>query len=87
MPLTSPLQPRYHRGITDAPARPRRPRYPIPDAVREALAARRPVEAYEARPAYQRNDYLGWIVLGQRPATREKGSTKRSTNSPPAMST
>ncbi|WP_081744050.1 YdeI/OmpD-associated family protein [Ensifer aridi] len=28
--------------------------------------------AYAARPAYQRNDYLGWISQAKREATREK---------------
>lgn len=28
--------------------------------------------AYDARPAYQRNDYLGWIAGAKRPETREK---------------
>ena len=28
--------------------------------------------AYAARPAYQRNDYLGWIARAKRPATRQK---------------
>ena len=28
--------------------------------------------AYEARPWYQRNDYLGWIARAKRPETREK---------------
>ena len=31
----------------------------MPDYVREALRARGLMEAYEARPPYQRNDYLG----------------------------
>lgn len=33
----------------------------------EGLAA-----AYGARPAYQRNDYLGWIARAKRAETREK---------------
>lgn len=28
--------------------------------------------AYDGRPAYQRNDYLGWINRAKRPETREK---------------
>lgn len=28
--------------------------------------------AYDARPAYQRNDYLGWIARAKRPATQER---------------
>jgi uncharacterized protein YdeI (YjbR/CyaY-like superfamily) len=29
-------------------------------------------EAYAARPAYQRNDYLGWTAKGKRPETQAK---------------
>jgi hypothetical protein len=28
--------------------------------------------AYDARPPYQRNDYLGWIARAVRPATRAR---------------
>jgi hypothetical protein len=35
---------------------------PMPDDIREALEQRDLIQAYEARPAYQRNDYLGWIA-------------------------
>ncbi|UVK50647.1 YdeI/OmpD-associated family protein [Mesorhizobium sp. AR02] len=45
---------------------------PMPDAVRAALAERRLMTAYEARPDYQRNDYLGWIGRAKRPDTRRK---------------
>jgi uncharacterized protein YdeI (YjbR/CyaY-like superfamily) len=34
---------------------------PMPDSVRQALELRGLIEAYERRPPYQRNDYLGWI--------------------------
>ncbi len=44
----------------------------MPDAIRAALEARGLTAEYEARPAYQRNDYLGWIAGGQRPETRQK---------------
>jgi uncharacterized protein YdeI (YjbR/CyaY-like superfamily) len=27
---------------------------------------------FEARPAYQRNDYLGWIARARRESTRQK---------------
>ena len=30
------------------------------------------MEAYRARPPYQRNDYLGWIARAKLPATRQK---------------
>jgi len=45
---------------------------PMPDAVRRALVQRRLVQAYERRPAYQRNDYLGWIARARREETRQK---------------
>jgi uncharacterized protein YdeI (YjbR/CyaY-like superfamily) len=30
------------------------------------------MEAYHARPAYQQNDYLGWIESAKKPETRQK---------------
>ena len=51
---------------------PRRERYPMPDAVRDALAAEGLDDAYGARPPYQRNDYLGWIASAKREATRAR---------------
>jgi hypothetical protein len=39
-----------------------RPLPPMPENVRAALKKRGLTEAYEARPDYQRNDYLGWIA-------------------------
>lgn len=45
---------------------------PMPDFVRDALNARGLMEAYEARPAYQRNDYLWWIASPKREETRQK---------------
>ncbi len=50
----------------------RRPRNPMPDDVLELLERRRLLSAYEERPAYQRNDYLGWIGRAKRPETRAK---------------
>lgn len=46
--------------------------HPMPDEVRAALESRGLVAAYESRPAYQRNDYLGWIARAKRPETRER---------------
>ncbi len=45
---------------------------PMPEHVRDALRARGLMSAYEARPDYQRNDYLGWIVRAKREETRRK---------------
>lgn len=44
----------------------------MPDFVWDALDEAGLVEAYEARPPYQRNDYLGWIGNAKRDATRRK---------------
>lgn len=45
---------------------------PMPDWIRDELVARGLLAAYEARPAYQRNDYLGWIGRARREDTRRK---------------
>ncbi|MGH6925720.1 MAG: YdeI/OmpD-associated family protein [Propylenella sp.] len=50
----------------------RRPRYPMPDYVRRALTRNGVAAAYRDRPAYQQNDYVGWIERAKRPETREK---------------
>ncbi|WP_281396798.1 YdeI/OmpD-associated family protein [Mesorhizobium silamurunense] len=44
----------------------------MPEDVRAVLAERGLMAAYDARPDYQRNDYLGWIVRAKRPETRRK---------------
>lgn len=44
----------------------------MPDFVSQALAARGLEQAYRDRPAYQQNDYIGWITRAKRyrrPAT------------------
>lgn len=51
---------------------PPRPRYPMPDFIREALEARGVMDAYRARPPYQQNDYIGWIMRAKRIETQEK---------------
>lgn len=50
----------------------RRPRYPMPDFVRQALNERGLMEAYQKRPAYQQNDYVGWINRARRRETKDK---------------
>lgn len=49
-----------------------RPINPMPDFVREALVENGLMAAFEKRPPYQRNDYLGWITRAKRPETRAK---------------
>jgi len=50
----------------------KRPRYPMPEYVREALESSGMMDAYRSRPAYQQNDYIGWITRAKREATRQK---------------
>jgi uncharacterized protein YdeI (YjbR/CyaY-like superfamily) len=45
---------------------------PMPAFVREALEAKALMATYEARPPYQRNDYLGWIARAKLPDTQQK---------------
>ncbi len=45
---------------------------PMTEPVRAALQDAGLTGAYEARPPYQRNDYLGWINRAKRDATQQK---------------
>lgn len=49
-----------------------RPRHPMPDFVQQALETRGLIDDYLARPAYQQNDYLGWINRAKRQFTKKK---------------
>ena len=44
----------------------------MPEYIRLALEENRVVSDYEARPAYQQNDYIGWIERAKRQETRDK---------------
>lgn len=50
----------------------KRPVYPMPDFVHSALLQHGLLEAYQKRPAYQQNDYIGWITRAKQQTTREK---------------
>ncbi len=50
----------------------KRPHYAMPNFVREALSARGLMQAYGNRPAYQQNDYIGWITRAKLESTRQK---------------
>ena len=50
----------------------KRPKHPMPDFVKQALEKRGLMEDYLARPAYQQNDYIGWITRAKRQTTKEK---------------
>jgi uncharacterized protein YdeI (YjbR/CyaY-like superfamily) len=51
---------------------PARPRYEMPDFLRDALDENDLMKAYRARPPYQQNDYIGWITRAKLEATRQK---------------
>ena len=44
----------------------------MPADVEQLLASHGLMDDYDARPRYQRNDYLGWIGRAKQPATRHK---------------
>lgn len=46
--------------------------YDMPDYVAEALDREALWERYRARPPYQQNDYIGWILRAKREETRQK---------------
>lgn len=50
----------------------KRPRHPMPAFVRTALVKNKLMDAYRARPPYQRNDYLGWIIRAKLEPTRQR---------------
>lgn len=58
--------------MSETASRLKRPIYPMPAFVREALETSGLESAYDARPPYQRNDYVGWITRAKLPATQEK---------------
>ena len=49
-----------------------RPIHPIPQFVNDALTNNGLVDDFNARPAYQQNDYIGWITRAKRPETQLK---------------
>jgi len=44
----------------------------MPDFVKDALIQRDLMGVYRDRPAYQQNDYIGWITRAKRQETVEK---------------
>ena len=49
-----------------------RQKYPISDFIKQVLEEHGLMEAYKERPAYQQNDYIGWISRAKRQETKEK---------------
>ena len=50
----------------------KREKYKIPSDIESALVSQKLLRDYEARPAYQQNDYIGWITRAKLTATRVK---------------
>lgn len=50
----------------------KRQRNPMPDFVKTALEERDLMNAFNERPAYQQNDYIGWISRAKRQETKLK---------------
>lgn len=50
----------------------KRQKNPMPDFVRTALETNGLINAYKERPAYQQNDYIGWINRAKRQETKLK---------------
>lgn len=45
---------------------------PLPGNVRTALEKRKLMDAYLARPAYQKDEYLKWIAVAAGPSAKQK---------------
>ena len=45
---------------------------PIPKFVKQALESNGAIGDFESRPAYQQNDYIGWINQAKREETKLK---------------
>ena len=58
--------------LTRRKTMPPRPRDAMPDFIQTALEKRGLMDAYLARPPYQRNDYIGWITRARLSATKQK---------------
>jgi len=43
----------------------------MPDFIRDALNENDVMDAYQSRPPYQRNDYIGWITRAKLEATQQ----------------
>jgi len=50
----------------------KRSKHPMPDFVRKALNGSGLMGDYHNRPAYQQNDYIGWIEKAKREETKIK---------------
>lgn len=49
-----------------------RDRHPMPDFVKKELKDQALMQEYLQRPAYQQNDYIGWINQAKQEVTKRK---------------
>src|SRR6185295_1476536 len=59
-------------GMAKKAAPPRREKHPMPSFVLDALKESKLFDAYQARPPYQQNDYVGWITSAKQPPTQQR---------------
>lgn len=70
--ITKSISPTKRRpGMAKRAAPAKRERHPMPDYVLNALEQENLFEAYETRPPYQQNDYVGWIADAKRVETQQ----------------
>jgi uncharacterized protein YdeI (YjbR/CyaY-like superfamily) len=50
----------------------KREQYPMPEYIKQVLDKNNVSSDYELRPAYQQNDYIGWIERAKKQETKEK---------------
>ena len=50
----------------------KRGKYSIPEYISHALEETLLMKDYRERPAYQQNDYIGWIIRAKKQETKEK---------------
>ena len=50
----------------------KREKHPMPEYIKQALEENNVMSDYKARPAYQQNDYIGWIERAKRQETKER---------------
>jgi hypothetical protein len=58
--------------LTRRKAMPPRPGHEMPEFIHDALQKHGLMDAYLARPPYQRNDYIGWITRARLSPTQKK---------------
>ena len=70
--VAAPIRKKVTKAKAGAKPRLTRAKNTMPADVRAALEKRDLMDAYHARPPFQRNDYLGWIARAARDATKQK---------------